>query len=48
MSAYRCPKCRKRMKFVSAGLVVRDGDNVAATKQRCPRCGTEATIVEGR
>ena len=39
-TAYRCPKCRKRMKFVSAGSY----EGAPTTRWRCPRCGTEAMI----
>ncbi len=37
-TAYRCPKCRKRMKFRSAG--------VGVTRWRCPRCGLTCSIQE--
>lgn len=33
------------MKFVSAGMVITDKGQVAASKWRCPRCETEATIT---
>ncbi len=39
--AYRCPKCRKRMKFLSAG----SWEGELLTKWICPRCDTRMMIL---
>lgn len=37
-TAYRCPKCHKRLKFTSATM--------GGTTWTCPRCGVRVTIED--